>query len=197
VLRAQRASLALAALLAGCGSVAPVVPVVVIAPAAEPAAEPPAEEERAAEVPFLGTYPRYAVASFKDGEAFETLNAAGTSSLTIERGRVKYEQRYEKLGRERHVVQVYTFDVGAVRRAREAYDIQLVHKSIEGNVPEYSPDSGSPRLVVRKRPWGWEAVLWSVDTSHVVAGHAFGEAPPGEPPPDATEYTRRLGARPR
>jgi hypothetical protein len=186
-----RALAALAVLLAGCGAVAPAVPVVEIAAPAAPEPEPAAEDP--GEASIMGTYPRYAIVNLRNGEPVETNNATGTSTLKIEHGHVIYEQRYLKSGRERHVTQVYTFNPGALRKEREAYDLPLVHRSMRGDVSEYSPDSGSPRLLAHKRPWGWDIVLLSVDTSDVIGGHAFGAAPPGTPAPDLTDYARGLG----
>ena len=90
------------------------------------------------------------------------------------------------------MIQIYSFDPASLHRSGEAYDVRLVHRSLRGDTEGYSPDSGQPRLAVHQRAWGWDIVLMTIDTSHVIAGIAFGAAPPGEPGPDISDYRNHL-----
>jgi hypothetical protein len=182
-----RPALALAALILGCGPAATAMPVVVVElpPPPPPSA---ADEPDVNEVPFAGVYQRYAMVAYRNGRAVTLSNATGRSSLQVGPGRVVYDQTYSKEGKERHVIQTYSFDPAVVQRSSDTYEIPLRHRSMRGDVVGYSADNGRPRLAVRKRPWGWSLVLMTVDASQVIAGVAYGAAPPGEPGPDLSEY---------
>jgi FKBP-type peptidyl-prolyl cis-trans isomerase len=157
-----------AALSLGCAAPPPPTTLVVSAPA------PPDPV-----LLFEGTYPKQDTVAFRAGLRVAVGNADGGGSLRVTRGTVVHEQRYPQGGKPVRVVQVYTFTRWQVTRVGDVgFDIPLTFQSIEGQGPRYRPDSGSPRLFVRRHPRGWEMSLMTIDGDHVLSLTAFGAEPP-------------------
>jgi FKBP-type peptidyl-prolyl cis-trans isomerase len=160
---------ALAALLLGCGAAAstPLATVVVAAPPPEPV------------VPFVGTYPKHALATFQNGERITVFNRDSQASLRLTSDTATFDQRYTVQGVPRHIVQVYRFGPGDVKPVDGGYDIKLTFESLEGE--HYSPDKGSPTLVARRRASGFQIALMTRDTKGVLGVVLFGAARPADP----------------
>ena len=137
-----------------------------------PPPTPPAPPR--ADVPFKGTYTKYAEATWKNGRRVRVSNASGAATLHIEAGRVTYAQTYTVRGKVNRVTQVYTFTQEAVRPVgAQGYDVAMVFQSISGDTQSYSPDKNRPKIEARKQAGGWEIGLLTTDNNGVMGGVEF------------------------
>lgn len=160
--------------LAGKGKAAPSA---VAAPPTPPAPVAPAAAD-AADVPFKGTYTRYAKATYdKNGRKISTLNAKGVGTLTIEPGKVIFDQTYtERSGAEARVTQTYSFtesDVRPITGAASGFDVKLTFVNMDSSTKSYYPDDRNPKLQARKLAQGWQFGLLVMDGNGVNGGQEF------------------------
>jgi hypothetical protein len=129
------------------------------------------------DVPFKGTYTRYAKVTYKDGQRIQTLNAKGVGTLTIEPGRVTFAQTYnDSDGREAHVTQTYSFgqnDVRPITGSVSGYDVALTFVKMDSDTKRYSPDKRNPQIQARKQASGWQIGLLLTDDNGVSGGQEF------------------------
>lgn len=143
-----------------------------------PPPPPPAPVAPAAppqgDVPFKGTYTKYAETTFKNGRRVSVANANGVATLQIEAGKVTYAQTYSVRGKSQSVTQVYTFGSSDVKPAAGgAYDVAMVFQSMTGDTKNYSPDKNRPKIEARKQTAGWEIGLVTTDNNGVMGGVEF------------------------
>lgn len=126
------------------------------------------------DVPFKGTYTRYAVTTFKNGRRVQSTNNAGTSTLTVEQGgRITWQQTYPSGGKDAHVSQVYTFEAGDMKQAESGYDVKLKWQKMDSDTTNYFPDKKNPILMARKQAAGWQMGLTTTDDNGVMGGVEF------------------------
>jgi hypothetical protein len=101
-------------------------------------------------------------------------NSNGTATLTVEAGKVTYDQTYTSSGKTQRVVQTYSYAPTAVRPiAGGHYDITLTFVEMTGDTQHYSPDKNRPKLEARKQAAGWEMGLITTDDQGVMGGVEF------------------------
>lgn len=142
------------------------------APPPPPAPRPP--PPKPPDVPFAGTYTKYAEATWKNGQRVRVSNATGTATLVIVDGRVTYAQTYTARGKKNSVTQLYTYAPGDVKPVGSGgYDVSLVFQSMSGDTQNYSPDKNRPKIEARKQATGWEIGLITTDNNGVMGGVEF------------------------
>jgi hypothetical protein len=132
--------------------------------------EPPARG-RGGQVPFLGTYVKFAESTFRDGHRIRVANANGAASVRIEPGKVTYDQTYVTRGEMKRVSQLYTYAPGDVRPVGNGnYELVLTFRGMAGDTQGYSPDRNNPRLEVHRAPSpsGWQLDLFTTDNNGVI-----------------------------
>jgi len=77
------------------------------------------------EQPFAGTYTKYAVSTFKNGQRVVSTNNQGQSTLTIAQGLATWAQTYTSAGKVSHVTQTSSFTPADVRTVTGGYDVTL------------------------------------------------------------------------
>lgn len=129
----------------------------------------------ASDLPFKGTYTKYAEATWKNGQRIRTANADGNATMLVDHGRVVYKQAYNARGKLNRVTQTYTFSPQAVKPVMGGYDVALVFQGISGDTQNYNPDSRSPKLEARKKSGsgGWEIGLITTDSAGIMGGVEF------------------------
>lgn len=149
----------------------------VVIATAKPAPPPPPAAPAAppqGDVPFKGTYTKYAETTYKNGRRVSVSNAQGVATLQIEPGKVTYAQTYTARGKSQSVTQIYTFGSADVKTAASsAYDVPMVFQSMTGDTKNYSPDKNRPKIEARKQAAGWEIGLLTTDTNGVMGGVEF------------------------
>jgi hypothetical protein len=169
--------LAAASLLAGCSKHEDKndKPAKTAAPPPPPPPPPPAPPAPPrADVPFKGTYSKYAETTFKNGRRVSVSNKDAVATLTVAAGRATYAQTYTARGKKNTVVQVYTFGPENVKpTAGGGYDVALTFQSMSGDTQNYSPDKNNPKMEARKQASGWEIGLITTDNNGVMGGVEF------------------------
>jgi hypothetical protein len=148
------------------GSASSTAGAVETAPAVLPAIAQP-------EVPFAGTFTKYAVSTFKGGKRVVSTNSAGQATITIAQGKAIWAQTYTSGGQVAHVTQTYAFTKDDVREVPGGFDVTLVWKSMDSDTKKYSPDKNSPKLQARKQGAGWQIGLLTTDNNGVSGGVEF------------------------
>ena len=125
------------------------------------------------DVPFKGTFTRYAVTTFKNGRRVQSSNNAGSSTLTVEAGRITWAQTYPSSGKDAHVSQVYTFEASDMKPVESGYDVKLKWQKMDSDTTNYFPDKKNPILMARKQAGGWQMGLTTTDDNGVMGGVEF------------------------
>jgi hypothetical protein len=126
------------------------------------------------DMPFLGKFSKYAEAAWKNGKRVRVSNSNGTATLTVESGKVTYDQTYTSGGKSQRVVQTYTFTPANVKSIGGGnYDVNLTFEAMTGDTQHYSPDKNRPLLEARKQGGTWEMGLVTTDNNGVMGGVEF------------------------
>jgi len=125
------------------------------------------------EVPFAGTFTKYAVSTFKGGKRVVSTNSAGQATLTIGQGKAIWAQTYTSGGQVVHVTQTYAFQKDDVREVPGGFDVTLVWQSMDADTKKYSPDKNAPKLQARKQGSIWQIGLLTTDNNGVSGGVEF------------------------
>jgi hypothetical protein len=134
-----------------------------------PAATAPAEPD----VPFAGTFARYAETTYKNGRRVVSSNTKGVSSLTVGQGQVVYDQSYTFKGEDVRVTQTYSYRPEDVRPVTGGFDVALTFVKMDSNTQSYSPDKNKPSMQVRKQAAGYQLGLLTTDNNGVSGGAEF------------------------
>lgn len=179
---------AVALLIMGCEAAVPPAPA--STPPTPPAA-PPAPE---GDVPFTGTYQKHAKLAYENGHLVRGGNESTEATLTIQAGKVVYEQSRTADNATTTLAQAYTFTTAAVRAlGPDRYEVALVFQGITGDTRQYAPDRDNVKLVAQRTASGWEVDLFMIDTRGRGIGVAFRVGPP---PAEAGSLAARLSGVP-
>jgi len=120
------------------------------------------------DLPFRGRYTKVAESTFKNGRRFPVANATGAATVSVEPGKVIYDQTYVSRGETKRVIQVYSFGARDAHPNGADFEVVLSFRGMAGDTQGYSPDRNNPRLEAHRLPSGWALDLFTTDNNGVV-----------------------------
>ena len=127
-------------------------------------------------VPFAGSYKRTAKIAFRNGQRVTVANSKGLATLTIEPGKVTFDQTYPASDvPEARVTQTYHFTEADMKPAEGGgFDVALVFDKMESNTKNYFADDKDPKLQARRiGANAWQIGLLLKDANGTHGGSEF------------------------